>query len=145
MHTKKQIGQKLLFAAGCLVCAGVCWKSALAFDGTEFGSGALAGNQEFSTLLFVGALVIVFKLPRWASTVALVASYFSLPLYLYLVFPRPFRQVWPGEWSVLELPRESFVWNGWWVTGILATILVSIWCVVQRVRSFSPAVRTVKG
>jgi hypothetical protein len=41
------------------------------------------------------------------------------------MFPRPFRQVWPGEWKVLELPRESFIWDGWWAAGILSIGLVA--------------------
>ena len=40
---------------------------------------------------------------------ALIAAYFSLRLYLYLTFPRPFREVWPGKWKELELPHEVFV------------------------------------
>jgi hypothetical protein len=83
------------------------------FEGTEFGSGALAGNQVVSAFLFFIALILTFKYQKTASVIALVACYFSLPLYLYLVFPRPCRRVWPGEWSVAYLPREIFVWNGW--------------------------------
>ena len=112
--------QESLVAACCLVCAAVCWKSFLAFEGTEFGSGSLAGNQIFASLLFVAALVLTFKYPRSAAVSALVACVLSLPLYLYLVFPRPFRRVWPGQWKVRELPSQAFVWDGWWTAGILS-------------------------
>lgn len=143
MTEPKQTGQKLLAAAGCVVCALVCLRSFLVFEGTEFGGGSLAGNQVLSALLFLVALILTFKFSRMASIIPLVASYFSLPLYLYLVFPRPFRQVWRGNWSNPVLPRETFVWNGWWVAGILVTTLVIFWCVVQLVRSFRA--RTLTG
>ena len=131
----KQMRQKLFVAAGCLVCAVVCWKSFLVFDGTEFGSGSLAGNQVLASFLFILALALFFKYPRSAAISALVASVFSLPLYLYLVFPRPFRQVWPGEWKVLEMPRETFIWDGWWITGILFTAFVACFCAGILIRS----------
>ena len=136
-NTMKQMRQKLLVAASCLVCAVVCWKSFLVFEGTEFGSGSLAGNQVSATLLYLLALILTFKYPRVASISALAGCVFSLPLYLYLVFPRPFREVWPGEWSVPYLPREIFVWDGWWITVIFVTILVTVVCVLQRVRSLT--------
>lgn len=121
----KQMRQKLFVAAGCLVCAVVCWKSFLVFEGTEFGSGSLAGNQVLASLLFIVALALAFKYPRSAATSALVACVFSLPLYLYLVFPRPFRQVWPvsgKSWKCRErrssgmdggLPESSspYLWH----------------------------------
>jgi hypothetical protein len=110
------------------MCAVVCWKSFLVFEGTEFGSGSLAGNQVFASFLFILALALAFKYPRSAEICALVACVFSLPLYVYLVFPRPFRQVWPGEWKVSETPRETFVWDGWWITGILFTVFVACLC-----------------
>ena len=142
----KQMRQKLFVAAGCLVCAAVCWKSFLDFEGDEFGSGTLAGNQVLASFLFILALALAFKYPRSAAISALVACVFSLPLYLYLVFPRPFRQVWPGEWKVLEMPRETFIWDGWWITGILFTVFVACLCAGILIRSMgvrnSPGVAT---
>jgi uncharacterized membrane protein YtjA (UPF0391 family) len=129
--------QKLAVAAGCLVCAVVCWKSFLEFEGSEFGSGELAGNQVIATLLFLLALIFVFKYPRAAPIIALVAAYFSLPLYLYLVFPRPFRRVFIGNWTNPELPRETFVWNGWWISGILFTSFVALICVSMLIQRLS--------
>jgi hypothetical protein len=73
-------------------------------------------------------LMLIFKYSRVSAASALVGALWSLPLYLYLVFPRPFRQKWGGEWSVLELPRESFVWDGWWITGIVAIVFLAVIC-----------------
>ena len=117
------------------MCAVVCWKSFLVFEGTEFGSGALADNQVLATILYLLALILTFKYPRVAAISALTACFFSLPLYLYLVFPRPFRQVWPGRWSVSYLPREKFVPDAWWITGLFVTIFVAVVCVLQLTRS----------
>lgn len=135
--------QKLLFAAACLLCAAICWRSFLVFEGTEFGGGTLAGGQVLTAFLFLLALALVFKYPRAASLVALFACYESLPLYLYLMFPRPFRQVWPGQWSVFELPRETFVWNGWWITAIVVTTSLGLICAVHLLRSLAALRATV--
>jgi hypothetical protein len=70
-----------------------------------------------------------------AAVSGLVASYFSLPLYLYLVFPRPFRQVFAGNWAVLELPRERFVWDGWWIAGIFFMVVLACICCGILVRN----------
>jgi hypothetical protein len=121
----KRMRQKLLVAASCLVCAVVCWKSVLMFNGTEFGAGTLARNEGLGGLLFLLAPILAFKLPRAAAISALVACFVSLPLFLYLVFPRPFRQVWPGLWKGSDFPRETFIWDGWWITGILFMALVA--------------------
>ena len=111
------------------------------FRRDEFGSGTLAGNQVLASFLFILALALGFKYPRSAAISALVACVFSLPLYLYLVFPRPFRQVWPGEWKVLEMPRETFIWDGWWITGILFTVFVACLCAAwcDTCNTFRPA------
>lgn len=105
------------------------------FSGTEFGGGSLAGNKDLGGLLFLLALILILKYPQGAAVSALVGCVLSLPLYLYLVFPRPFRQVWPGRWKALELPRETFVWDGWWITGILSIIFVALICCWSLVRS----------
>ena len=117
--------QKLLLPVGCLFCLAVCWKSFWMFDGTEFGLGLLSSDKDLGGLLFLVAAIFTFKYPRIAAVSALAASVVSLPLYLYLVFPLPFRQVWPGQWEVLELPRESFIWDGWWITGIVSIVFVA--------------------
>jgi hypothetical protein len=119
------MGRKLLFAASCLVCTVVCWRSVLRFEGTEFGSGSLAGNEGVGAFVFIVAATLIHKYPRSAALSGLAATYFSLPLLLYLVFPRPFRQVFTGNWTDTRLPRESFSWDGWWITGLLLTVVVA--------------------
>ena len=126
-----------MLVAGCLVATAVAWHSFWLYDGTEFGAGELAGNNAGGALLFALAVILAFKFPRVASGSALVACVLSLPLYLYLVFPLPFRKVWPGEWATLEWPRESFVWNRWWALGIISVGLMASVSTVTLIRSFS--------
>ena len=109
--------QELLLAAGSLLCVVVAWHSFWMFDGTEFGGGTLASKKDLGAFLFVLAAILALKYLRAAAASALVGSVLSLPLYLYLVFPRPFRQVWPGPWKTIPRP-ETFIWDGWWVAGI---------------------------
>ena len=118
--------QRSVFVATCLVCVVVSWHSFWMFDGTEFGAGELAGNSLGGGLLLILAAILVFKYPRAASAIGLLAFVLFSPLYVYLLFPRPFRKVWPGDWSVPTLPRQSFVWNGWWALGILSIALVAV-------------------
>lgn len=121
-----RLRQKLLLAIACLVCCVVGIKSFSVWEGTEFGSGTLAGNKDVGLLLFIAAMIVVFKYPDVASVIALVACRLSLPLYLYFVFPRPFRLAWPGPWKVYFIPNENFKWDGWWITGLFF-ILLSIY------------------
>jgi hypothetical protein len=114
------------------------------FDGTEFGGGSLARNAEYGCLLFLASPVLGFRYPRSAAISAFVACVTSLPLYLYLVFPGPFRQVWPGEWKGLT-PRETFVWDGWWITGIVFLVFVACICGRTLIRSLTIRNSTVAG
>jgi hypothetical protein len=117
----------------------------LVFEGTEFGSGSLAGDEGLAGFLFMLVASLVFKYPRIAAASGLAASYFSLALFLYLVFPRPFRQVFKGNWSVPELPPERFVWNGWWISGILFIVVVACICCVILIRSVAARHKFVKS
>ena len=131
----KLMRQKLLFAASCLVCTVVCLRSVLMFEGTEFGGGSLAGDEGLGAFVFIVAATLIHKYPRSAALSGLAATYFSLPLFLYLVFPRPFREVFTGNWSVYELPRERFKWDVWWITGILLMVVIAYICCGILIRS----------
>jgi hypothetical protein len=88
-----RVRQKRLFAIACLICAVVDWWTSLTFEGTEFSGGTLFFVREHTGDLFLLALILVFKIPRVASISALLGSLLSLPLYFYLVFPRPFQRI----------------------------------------------------
>jgi hypothetical protein len=93
--------------------------------------------QRSRGLLFLLALALAFKFPRAAAFCALVACLDSLPLYLDLVFPRPFRRLWPGQWYGWDLPRETFVWDGWWIMGIASAVFVASVCCWIPIRSLT--------
>ena len=124
---RKNKRQNLFLAAGCLGCTVVALRSFWVFDGAEFGGGSLVSGAYLGAFLFVLALVAALKYPRLAALSALCACLLSLPLYLYLVFPRPFRLVWPGPWEGSP-PQAMFVWDGWWMGGILLIIFVASLC-----------------
>ena len=105
------------------------------FEGTEFGGGSLAGDEGLGAFVFILAASLIFKFPRSAALSGLAATYFSLPLFLYLVFPRPFRQAFTGNWKMIELPREKFIWDGWWIAGILLMLVVVYICCMILIRS----------
>lgn len=118
--------QKLLLATTCLAGCVVGIKSFFVWEGTEFGSGSLAGNKDLGLFLFALAMLVVIKYPRAASVIALMACWLSLPLYLYFVFPRPFRLTWPGPWKVLSIPSENFKWNAWWIAALFSLLLSAV-------------------
>ena len=127
--------QNLLFLTGVLGVIVAWGRGALIFGGTEFSGGTLARYNDDGILLFLVALVLTFRFPRTAAAIALIACCLSLPLYADLMFPRPFRQVWPGEWKVRQLPVESFIWDGWWAAGILSIGLSALISGVVLTRS----------
>jgi hypothetical protein len=135
------VKQKVLLIFGCVVCEVACGRSFLAFEGAEFGGGTLAGKKDLGGILFVLAVVLAFKFPRSAAISALMACFVSLPFYLYLVFPRPFRKAWPGNWSILELPRQTFVWDGWWMTAIVFNVLLACFCALFLIRRLTAGAR----
>ena len=119
--------RKLVFAAACFLCMVVYLRSNWIFDGTEFGGGTLCLNNDRGFLAFALALILILRYPAVAAGSALVGCFLSAPLYLYLVFPRPFRQVWGGEWKVQS--PEIFVYEPWWIAGILLiSFLAGISC-----------------
>jgi hypothetical protein len=135
------VRQQRLFIIGCLVCLALSWRSFLVFEGTEFGGGTLARNNAFGAWLFLAAVVLVLRYQLLASVTSLIACVYSLPLYLYLLFPLLFREHWPvGNWKVQALSGEAFVWNPWWAVGTVATVVVvSISCVTNIRNLFARA------
>jgi hypothetical protein len=143
MVRREPVRQKLILAVGCLMATMVCWRSVLQFEGTEFGGGSLAGDEGIGGLLFLVVPILAFKYSRTAAIVGLIACFVSLPLFLYLVFPRPFRLVWPGQWKVLTSPLDYFVFDGWWIAGIFAIAVVGYICCRGLIRGVTLAERPV--
>ncbi len=133
----KNRGRILLIAVACLLGAAVAWKHQLDLDGSEFSGGRVTGpllHLNFAgSILLILALPVVFLRSRAAVVIALVASLFCLPLYLYSTFPSLFRRLLPGEYSV---PLQAFPWDGWSIAGILS-ILILVYVCVRGLLSFS--------
>jgi len=111
------------------------------FGDPEFAWGALAGNQSLAIPLFLTAPFLMRKRPWAAALSMLAACWWSLPVYVYLLFPRPFREywpVWPSRWESPVVPKETFVWNSWWATGLLVNLIGASLAVVLLARRFSP-------
>jgi len=121
--------QKLLAAAGCLLCTAVALKYHIAVDGSEFSGGSITGPlltlNDVGMDLSVLALILVFLHTRAAAIVALLAAVLCLPLYFYFDFPKLFRQMFPGEYKV---PIEAVHWGSWAVAGFLVTALMPYLC-----------------
>jgi|SRR5271165_1027308 len=131
--------RKLPLAAGCFVCVVIGVKSLLTFEGTEFGGGTLFRHQDMAVNLLVLALILTIRFPRVASAAAFVGAFVSIPVYLYLTFPRPFEHAWGGEWSVVAW--ESLVWNPWWALGLLGSAFVIFLSAIQIFQAIRSAVR----
>ena len=121
--SKNQVWQ----AAAYLACAGAFWIRLDGFGASEFSSGRISGKlftiADLGSLLFIVALLVTIYFPRVAAAIALAATLLGLPLYLYIVMPGPYRQIFKGEYSVpLQRP---FVWNNWAVVGILSLVIAA--------------------
>jgi hypothetical protein len=119
--------QKLLQAACYLLCVVLTLRDPYGLSGSEFSGGRVTGRlldlNFFGFLFLVLALLLTFALPRTAAAVALAASVFCLPLYVYFVAPGPFRRIFKGEWSV---PLQSyFVADRWAIESLLALLLAT--------------------
>jgi hypothetical protein len=121
--SKKQVWQ----AAAYLACAGVLWIRLDGFGASEFSGGRITGElftiADLGSLLFIVALLVTIYFPRVAAAIALAATVLGLPVYLYIVMPGPYRQIFKGEYSVpLQRP---FVWNNWAVVGVLSLVIAA--------------------
>lgn len=121
---KKLNRQKVWQAAACLACASVLWIHLNDFGASEFRGGRLTGKlltmADAACLLFLAASLLTIFFPRVAAVVALTGTLLSLPSYLYILAPGPYRHIFKGEYSVpLQRP---FVWNNWAAVGVLSLI-----------------------
>jgi|SRR5271157_191470 len=118
---------KLPQAAGCLACGVVSWRFGVLFAGTEFGGGQLARWNDIGGDLLLLALIGSFIFDRVAAGFALVACFLCLPMCLYFTVPRFLVLVFPYPWKMAP-PHEFFIWDGWSTTGILAILLTVCLC-----------------
>ena len=132
---------ELLQAASGLLCAAVAWVRLDDIGASEFRGGWLTGvlfaMAVSGNILFILSVVLTFLYRRVAAAIVLLATLLSLPLYLYLIAPGPFRWVFKGEYSVPL--RANFVWNNWAIAGMTTLLIATLICL----RSFSNVDRKV--
>lgn len=130
-------GRTLVLAAGCLLSAAIAWKCQISLDGAEFSGGHLTGPlltmNDVGSGLFVLGVILTFIHSRAAIVSALGASLLCAPLYLYFLFPRLFRQAFPGEYAV---PLRAFGWDGWSIAGIVLIVLTVFLCTRRKRESY---------
>lgn len=139
---KKPAMQQVWQAISCLLCVLFALKITVRLEGTELSGGWLTGPllsmADIGTLLFVLALIVTFVYPRIAAVVGLASSLLCLPLYLFLVAPVPFNQVF-GFGPEFELrPSPGFHWKKWTVTGLLTLAVTSVLCVRRIAAHITP-------
>jgi hypothetical protein len=115
---------KVWQAAAYLACAGVLWIRLDTFGASEFSGGRITGKlftmADLGSSLFLTALLLTILFPRVAAAFALAATLLCLPLYLYILMPGPYWQIFKGEYSVpLQRP---LVWSTWAVVGVLSLV-----------------------
>ena|SRR5215467_7493465 len=122
--------QKLWQGAFCLLSVALVLRNTAGVEATEFSGGRVTGPlltlSNIGIDLFVLALLVTFVFPRVAASIALAASLFCLPIYLYFTAPGPFRRVFKGEYK--GLLQASFVWNLWTIAGMLALGVTAYVC-----------------
>ena len=120
--------QKIWHAIACFACAVVLWIHLYDFGASEFGGGRLTASlirmADLGSLLFAMALLLTFFRPRFGATIALAATLLSLPLYLYILMPEPYRWIFKGEYSVPL--TQTFHWDNWAVVGIVSLLFVAV-------------------
>jgi hypothetical protein len=132
--------QNVWQATAFLACAGVLWLHLGDFGASELSGGWLTGKiltmAEIGALLFLSALVMTVFRPRAGAIIALVASVLSLPIYLYVLMPGPYRRIFRGEYSI-PLQR-GFVWNSWAIAGIMTLTFAAAFCIRRVFERSSP-------
>jgi hypothetical protein len=114
-------------AIAFLACAGVLWIHLDNFEASEFGrplSGKISTMADIGVLLLFSAMVLTIFLPRTGAIVTLVGIVLSLPFYLYVVVPGPYRRISHGEYSFPI--QKGFAWNFWGIAGIVTLIFATL-------------------
>ncbi len=98
------------------------------FGASEFRGGRLTGPlfkmAVLGSLLFLLALLRTFFLRRTAATIALAATLFCFPFYLYILMPGPYRWIFKGEYTIPLY--QLFHWDNWAVVGVFSLLFATI-------------------
>jgi hypothetical protein len=129
---KKPQRQQLWLTVSCLACVVVELRNTNGLEGTEFSGGWLTGPllsmADIGAVLFGLALIMAFPYPRIAGAVGLASSLLCLPLYLDVVAPVPFNQVFGFGHQFKVQPSGGFHWDPWMIGGILTLAVTTYVC-----------------
>jgi hypothetical protein len=130
---KKPGIDRLWQAGGCLLCALLTLKITSGPGESEFSGGRLTGPvhsmADVGTVLFVVACVVTFVYPRVAAVVGIAASLLCLPLYLFLLAPVPFNQIFGSGHELKTQEPPGFQWETWPVMGLLSLAVIGFLCI----------------
>lgn len=129
---KKPGSQQISLAASCFMCAISALRNTKGLEGTEFSGGWLTGPLlsliEAGIVLFAIAFIATFFFPRIAAGVALLSSILCLPLYLYLIAPLHFNQIFGSEHEFKVPPGKDFHVDVWALAGLLILAVTVFLC-----------------
>ena len=115
--------QQSWLALSCFACVVVVLRNTSRFEGTEFSGGWLTGPllsmANIGAVLFVLALIVTFLAPYIAGVLGLASSLLCLPLYLYLVAPVPFTEIFGFGHQFKAQPSGGSHWEPWAIGGVL--------------------------
>lgn len=131
---KKPGSQQLSLAASCLMCVILALRNTKGLEGTEFSGGWLTGPLlsmiGVGTVLFAIAFIAAFFFPRIAAGVGLLSSLLCLPLYLYLLAPVHFSQIFGSGHQFKVQPGTDPGLDAWALAGLLTLMLTGYLCLL---------------
>jgi hypothetical protein len=114
---KKPQKLQLWLAVSCLACVVVVLRNTNGFEGTEFSGGWLTGPllsmADIGAVLFVLALIVTFSAPQVAEALGLASSLLCSPLYLYVIAPVPFNEIFGFGHQFNVQTSGGFRWDPW--------------------------------
>ena len=129
---KKPQKLQLWLAASCLACVVVVLRNTNGLEGTEFSGGWLTGPllsmADIGAGLFVLALVVTLRTPKFAGALGLASSLLCLPLYLYLIAPVRFNEIFGFGHQFKVQPSGNFHWDPWAIGGVLTIAVTTYVC-----------------
>ena len=96
-------------------------------QGSEFSGGRVTGPvlrmSECAVVIFAVAAIVAFMRLRVAAVMTFVASSLALPFLICILAPGPFRDIFPGHYSVPL--QTNFAWQAQSAIALL-TLLVAV-------------------
>jgi hypothetical protein len=115
---------QLSLALSCLVGALVVVQNTKTLSGTEFSGGWLTGPllsiAEIGMVLCLLAFGVAFAHARVAAAIGLASSLLCLPLYLYLIAPIPFTELFRLRHEFKVQAIGGFHLDSWAIMGVLS-------------------------